>query len=155
MTELTVGSKAPEFSLPRDGGGNVSLSDFSGKPLVLYFYPKDDTSGCTIEATDFSSLKDEFAAAGAAIIGMSPDSAKSHEKFVKKHNLAITLAADEEKTALEAYGVWTEKSMYGKKYMGVERTTFLIDANGHVVKVWSKVKVPGHAQEVLAAVKAL
>lgn len=155
MTELTVGSKAPDFSLPRDGGGTVSLSDFAGKPLVLYFYPKDDTSGCTIEATDFSSLKDQFAAAGAAIIGMSPDSAKSHDKFVKKHNLSITLAADEEKTALEAYGVWAEKSMYGKKYMGVERTTFLIDADGKIAKIWPKVKVPGHAEEVLAAVRAL
>ena len=155
MTELTVGNKAPDFSLPRDGGGTVSLSDFTGKALVLYFYPKDDTSGCTIEANDFSSLKEQFAAAGAAIIGMSPDSAKSHDKFVKKHNLSITLAADEEKTALEAYGVWAEKSMYGKKYMGVERTTFLIDANGNIAKIWPKVKVPGHAEEVLAAVKAL
>jgi len=155
MTELTVGSNAPDFSLPRDGGGTVSLSDFSGKPLVLYFYPKDDTSGCTIEASDFSSLKDQFAAAGAAIIGVSPDSAKSHDKFVKKHNLSITLAADEEKTVLEAYGVWAEKSMYGKKYMGVERTTFLIDANGNIAKIWPKVKVPGHAEDVLAAVKAL
>ena len=155
MTELTVGNKAPDFSLPRDGGGTVSLSDFTGKALVLYFYPKDDTSGCTIEANDFSSLKEQFAAAGAAIIGMSPDSAKSHDKFVKKHNLSITLAADEEKTALEAYGVWAEKSMYGKKYMGVERTTFLIDANGNIANIWPKVKVPGHAEEVLAAVKAL
>lgn len=155
MTALTVGSKAPDFNLPRDGGGTLSLSDFAGKPLVLYFYPKDDTSGCTVEAIDFSSLKDQFAAHGAAIIGMSPDPVKSHEKFVKKHNLTIALAADEEKTALEAYGVWAEKSMYGKKYMGVERTTFLIDANGNIAKIWSKVKVPGHAEDVLTAVKAL
>ena len=155
MTELTVGSKAPDFNLPRDGGGTLSLSDFAGKPVVLYFYPKDDTSGCTVEAIDFSSMKDEFAAHGAAIIGMSPDPVKSHDKFVKKHNLTIALAADEEKTALEAYGVWAEKSMYGKKYMGVERSTFLIDANGNIAKIWTKVKVPGHVQEVLAAVKAL
>jgi thioredoxin-dependent peroxiredoxin len=155
MTELTTGSKAPNFSLPRDGGGTVSLADFTGKPLVLYFYPKDDTSGCTIEANDFSRLKDDFAAAGAAIIGVSPDSAKSHDKFVKKHNLTITLAADEEKQTLEAYGVWAEKSMYGKKYMGVERSTFLIGKDGTIARVWTKVKVPGHAEEVLAAVKAL
>ncbi|MEN9894248.1 MAG: hypothetical protein RIR97_100 [Pseudomonadota bacterium] len=155
MTELTTGSKAPNFSLPRDGGGTVSLADFTGKPLVLYFYPKDDTSGCTIEANDFSRLKDDFAAADAAIIGVSPDSAKSHDKFVKKHNLTITLAADEEKQTLEAYGVWAEKSMYGKKYMGVERSTFLIGKDGTIARVWTKVKVPGHAEEVLAAVKAL
>ncbi|MBD8554687.1 peroxiredoxin [Rhizobium sp. CFBP 8762] len=155
MTELTVGSQAPDFSLPRDGGGTLSLSSFIGKPVVLFFYPKDDTSGCTAEAVAFSALADDFAAAGAVVIGMSPDPVKSHDKFVAKHALSIPLAADENKSALEAYGVWKEKSMYGRKYMGVERTTVLIDAEGKISRIWDKVKVPGHANEVLEAVKAL
>lgn len=155
MTELREGAIAPAFTLPRDGGGSLSLSDFAGKAVVLYFYPKDDTSGCTVEAIAFSGLKDEFEAAGAVIIGVSPDSVKSHDKFVKKHGLTVALAADEDKTMLEAYGVWAEKSMYGKKYMGVERTTILVKPDGTVGRVWEKVKVPGHAEEVLAAVKAL
>lgn len=149
MTDLAEGMKAPDFSLPRDGDGMVSLSDFAGKKLVLFFYPKDDTSGCTAEAKAFTELKSEFEGAGAAILGMSPDSVAKHDKFITKHDLAVALASDEEKTALEAYGVWVEKSMYGRKYMGVERSTFLIDESGTIGKIWRKVKVPGHAEAVL------
>ena len=152
---IEVGSQAPDFSLPNQEGHIVSLADFAGRPLVLYFYPKDDTTGCTAEALEFSGSADDFAAAGAAILGVSPDSPKSHGKFHVKHALAIPLASDEEKTMLEAYGVWAEKSMYGRKYMGVERTTMLVDETGKIAKVWPKVKVKGHAAEVLAAVKAL
>lgn len=155
MTDLTAGEKAPDFSLPRNGGGTVSLSDFPGKPVILYFYPKDDTSGCTTEAVDFSGLTEEFEKLGATVIGVSPDSVKSHDKFAAKHNLSVVLAADEEHKALEAYGVWKEKSMYGKTYMGVERSTFLIDKSGKVAEVWRKVKVPGHAEAVLKATQAL
>ena len=155
MADLTIGTKAPAFSLPRDGGGTVSLSDFAGKPVVLFFYPKDDTTGCTAESIAFTALADDFAKAGAVVIGLSPDSVKSHDKFVKKHSLAVVLGADEEKTVLEAYGVWKEKSMYGKTYMGVERTTVLVAGDGTVAQVWNKVKVPGHAEAVLAAVKSL
>lgn len=155
MTDLTAGDMAPDFSLPRNGGGTVSLSDFAGKPLVLYFYPKDDTSGCTTEAIDFTGLTAEFEKLGASVIGVSPDSVKSHDKFAAKHNLSVVLAADEEHKALEAYGVWKEKSMYGKTYMGVERSTFLIDRGGKVAEVWRKVKVAGHAEAVLKAAQAL
>ncbi len=155
MTEISVGAIAPDFDLPRDGGGQVSLSAFQGKPVILFFYPKDDTSGCTTESIAFTGLAPDFEAAGAVVIGMSPDSVKSHDKFVKKHSLGVILAADEEKSTLEAYGVWKEKSMYGKKYMGVERTTVLIGADGRILKIWDKVKVAGHAEEVLAAVRAL
>ena len=155
MTDLTAGDMAPDFSLPRNGGGTVSLSDFAGKPVVLYFYPKDDTGGCTTEAVNFSGLTEEFAKLGATVIGVSPDSVKSHDKFAAKHNLSVVLAADEEHKALEAYGVWKEKSMYGKTYMGVERSTFLIDKSGKVAEVWRKVKVPGHAEAVLKATQAL
>jgi peroxiredoxin Q/BCP len=155
MTDLAAGDMAPDFSLPRNGGGTVSLSDFAGKPVILYFYPKDDTSGCTTEAVDFSGLTEEFAKLGATVIGVSPDSVKSHDKFAAKHNLSVMLAADEEHKALEAYGVWKEKSMYGKTYMGVERSTFLIDKSGKVAEVWRKVKVPGHAEAVLKATQAL
>lgn len=155
MTDLAAGDMAPDFSLPRNGGGTVSLSDFAGKPVILYFYPKDDTSGCTTEAVDFSSLTEEFAKLGATVIGVSPNSVKSHDKFAAKHNLSVVLAADEEHKALEAYGVWKEKSMYGKTYMGVERSTFLIDKSGKVAEVWRKVKVPGHAEAVLKATQAL
>lgn len=150
-----VGQTAPDFELPRAGGGTLRLSALRGKPVVLYFYPKDDTQGCTLEARDFTARASEFADAGAIIIGMSPDSAKSHDKFKAKHELAVELVADEDKGALESYGVWAEKSMYGRKYMGVERTTLLIDADGKVARVWPKVKVDGHADDVLAAVKAL
>nr|WP_306267086.1 peroxiredoxin [Pararhizobium sp. IMCC3301] len=149
------GDIAPDFSLPANGDGNVTLSAQRGKALVLFFYPKDDTSGCTKEATDFSQQKAEFDSLNVTIIGMSPDSVKRHDKFIAKHNLTITLASDEEKTALSAYGVWVEKSMYGRKYMGVERSTFLIDKDGTIVRAWRKVKVPGHVDEVLAAARAL
>lgn len=155
MAPLRPGDIAPDFELPRDGDGSVSLSALRGKPVVLFFYPKDDTKGCTVEAISFSSLAEEFAATGVALIGISPDSVKSHDRFARKHDLTVTLAADEEKTVVNAYGVWVEKSMYGRKYMGVERTTFLIEPQGRINRVWEKVKVQGHADEVLAAAKAL
>jgi len=155
MAELTPGTEAPDFDLPRDGGGTVRLSSLRGKPVVLYFYPKDDTSGCTSEAIDFSALKPEFDKIGVVVIGMSPDSAKSHDKFKKKHDLKVDLVSDETKDVLQAYGVWAEKSMYGRKYMGVERTTLLIGADGRIARVWPKVKVPGHAAEVLEAASGL
>jgi peroxiredoxin Q/BCP len=152
---VEAGSKAPDFKLPGDGGEDIKLSSFKGQPVVVYFYPKDDTPGCTKEAIAFSGLIEEFAAAGAAVIGISPDGAAKHDKFIAKHDLKVRLAADEENKTAEAYGVWVEKSMYGKKYMGVERSTFLVDAKGKVAQVWRKVKVPGHAEAVLDAVKAL
>ncbi|MEP9398170.1 peroxiredoxin [Mesorhizobium sp. KR2-14] len=155
MAELSTGQDAPEFDLPRDGGGNLSLSELRGKKVVLYFYPKDDTSGCTTEAIDFSRLKAEFESVGAVVVGMSPDSVKSHDKFKSKHDLSVELASDEERKTLEAYGVWVEKSMYGRKYMGVERSTFLIGPDGKIARIWRKVKVPGHANEVLEAARAL
>ncbi|KQR68726.1 hypothetical protein ASG25_11215 [Rhizobium sp. Leaf384] len=154
MTVISKGAKAPDFTLPRDGGGTVSLAEQAGRQVVLFFYPKDDTTGCTAESIAFTAHIKAFEAANAVVIGMSPDSAKKHDKFVAKHDLAVILAADEDKATLEAYGVWTEKSMYGKKYMGVERTTVLIGPDGIVTEVWEKVKVPGHAEEVLAAVQA-
>ncbi len=150
---LSEGDVAPDFELPGAGGETLTLSALKGKKIVLYFYPKDDTSGCTQEAIEFNALREKFAKAGAAIVGVSPDSAKKHDKFRDKYELKLALAADENKTTLEAYGVWVEKSMYGRKYMGVERSTFLIDAKGKIAKIWRKVKVPGHADEVLAAVK--
>jgi len=153
--ELAEGDPAPDFELPTDGGGRAHLKDFNGKPVVLYFYPKDDTSGCTAEAIAFNGLRAKFAAAGATVIGVSPDSAASHDKFKQKHDLKFALAADPGHSAIEAYGVWKEKSMYGRKYFGVERSTFLIRPDGRIAKVWRKVKVPGHAEEVLAAAKAL
>ena len=149
------GKLAPDFTLPTDGGGKVKLSEFKGRKVVLYFYPKDDTSGCTLEAVTFTTLTPEFKAAGAVVIGVSPDSVKSHEKFKLKHELGVILAADEEKKVLEAYGVWGEKSMYGRKYMGVLRTTFLIGSDRKITEVWENVKVKGHAEAVLAAAKAL
>ena len=152
---LNEGDKAPDFELPTDTGKPLKLSKLKGKPVVLYFYPKDDTPGCTTEAKDFSCLVDAFRKEGAEIIGISPDSAASKAKFRKKHDLTVQLAADDDKTVVEAYGVWAEKSMYGRKYMGVERSTFLIDKAGKIAKIWRKVKVPGHAAEVLDAVKAL
>jgi peroxiredoxin Q/BCP len=155
MTDLTIGSPAPDFTLPRNGEGTVTLSKLQGKAVILYFYPKDDTSGCTVEAIDFSALGGEFEAANAVVIGISPDSVKSHDKFAAKHSLSVMLASDEERKALEAYGVWKEKSMYGKKYMGVERTTVLIAPNGKIAEIWNKVKVAGHAQAVLEAAKKL
>lgn len=152
---IEEGKKAPDFKLPADGGGELKLSGFKGGPVVVYFYPKDNTPGCTKEAIAFTELAAEFEAAGATIVGISPDSAQSHDKFKAKHDLTIRLAADEEKKVAEAYGVWVEKSMYGRKYMGVERSTFLIDKAGKVAQIWRKVKVPGHAEAVLEAVRNL
>ena len=151
----TEGSSAPDFRLPRDDGGEVSLADFAGRKLVLYFYPKADTPGCTREAQAFSALKADFAAAGADILGVSADPVKKQNAFKAKHGLAIPLASDETHHMLEAYGVWGEKSMYGKTYMGVARTTFLIGPDGRVARIWPKVKVEGHAADVLAAAKVL
>lgn len=150
---LSVGDIAPDFTLPADGSAEISLSSYRGKNVVLYFYPKDDTSGCTKEAIEFNGLKADFDKANTVIIGLSPDSAKSHDKFKAKYGLGFALAADESKSALEAYGVWVEKSMYGRKYMGVERTTVLIGVDGTIKAIWPKVKVDGHAAEVLKAAK--
>jgi peroxiredoxin Q/BCP len=155
MADIGIGATAPDFHLPRDGGGYVSLSEFRGKPLVLFFYPKDDTTGCTAESIAFTTLAGEFAAAGASVVGMSPDSVTCHDKFIRKHNLSVVLASDEEKTTLEAYGVWKKKSMYGREFMGVERTTYLIGADGTIATIWQKVRVPGHAETVLQAVQNL
>ncbi len=155
MTDLAIGDKAPDFTLPRNGSGDINLASLQGKAVVLYFYPKDDTSGCTAQAIDFSAMGADFEAANAVVIGISPDSVKSHDKFAAKHSLTVMLASDEERQVLEAYGVWKEKSMYGKKYMGVERTTYLVAPGGKIAKIWNKVKVPGHAQEILDAIKAL
>lgn len=152
---LSIGDTIPPFDLPGDGGVPVRSADLAGRPFVVYFYPKDDTSGCTKEAISFSCLADAFAEAKVPVIGVSPDSAKSHDKFRAKHDLKVRLAADESHAMLEAWGVWAEKSMYGRKYMGVERTTVLVGADGKVARIWPKVKVEGHAEEVLAAVKAL
>lgn len=154
-TKPSCGDKAPDFELTDDSGTPRSLKSYAGKKLVLYFYPKDNTSGCTKEAVEFSSLKREFDKIDTAILAISPDSLASHAKFKRAHDLTIDLGSDEPKTVLEAYGVWTEKTMYGRRYMGVERTTFLIDRKGRIAEVWAKVKVPGHAQAVLAAARAL
>ncbi|WP_422038424.1 thioredoxin-dependent thiol peroxidase [Roseibium sp.] len=155
MQELAIGDTAPDFDLEGDGGGRIALSGLKGKPVVLYFYPKDNTPGCTKEAIAFSELIGEFGNLGITIVGVSPDSAKKHDNFIAKHNLAVRLGADTETHTAEAYGVWVEKSMYGKKYMGVERSTFLIDKEGKIAQVWRKVKVPGHAEAVLEAARAL
>jgi peroxiredoxin Q/BCP len=155
MSELLAdGDKAPDFELSAAEGKPVQLADFAGRKLVLYFYPKDDTSGCTKQAIDFNALRADFANAGTDILGVSPDSVASHLKFRKKYDLVLPLASDEAKDTLNAYGVWTQKSMYGRKYMGVERTTFLI-MDGRIARTWRKVSVPGHAEEVLEAAKNL
>jgi peroxiredoxin Q/BCP len=153
--ELAPGAKAPAFTLPRDGGGSVSLADFAGRAVVLYFYPRADTPGCTKEAIDFSRLKGAFAKAGAEVLGVSADPVPAQDKFKAKHKLAIVLASDEKHRMLEAYGVWQEKSMYGRKFKGIARVTFLIDADQRIARIWPKVSVSGHADEVLAAVDAL
>jgi peroxiredoxin Q/BCP len=153
--DLKVGDKAPAFKLPTDGGGQIALGDLKGETVVLYFYPKDDTSGCTKEALAFSKDARRFRNAGTTIIGVSKDSPASHDKFKKKYGLKVSLASDEEVKTASAYGVWVEKSMYGRRYMGMERATFLIDGKGVIRQIWRKVKVPGHSDEVLAAVKAL
>ncbi|WP_018699858.1 thioredoxin-dependent thiol peroxidase [Amorphus coralli] len=155
MSTLSEGDHAPDFTLPTDTMGDVSLSALVGKPVVLYFYPKDDTSGCTKEALAFSELMPRFEDAGIQVLGVSPDSAEKHAKFRKKHALSVPLAADEAKDVCQSYGVWVEKSMYGRTYMGVERSTFLIAADGTIARIWRKVKVPGHAEAVLEAAKAL
>jgi len=152
---ITQGQTAPDFTLPRDGGGTLTLSSLRPGKVVLYFYPKDDTPGCTLEAQDFTARLAEFTAAGATVIGVSKDSVQAHDKFCKKHGLGIVLVSDENGNTCEDYGVWQEKSMYGKTYMGIERTTVLIDGAGQVARVWNKVSVKGHADEVLAAVRAL
>lgn len=152
---MDIGDAAPAFDLPTDGGGKASLAALAGKKVVLYFYPKDDTPGCTTEAIAFTGLKSEFAAADTVVIGVSKDSVAAHAKFRAKHDLGIDLAADPEGTVVEAYGAWVEKSMYGKKYMGIDRATFLIGRDGKVVAIWRKVKVPGHAAAVLKAAQDL
>ncbi len=152
---LEAGAPAPPFSIPSTSGGEVSLDTLKGRKAVIYFYPKDDTSGCTKEAQDFQRLKDAFAEAGTEILGVSADPVKSHDRFRAKYGLDFALGSDESKAMLEAYGVWVEKSMYGKKYMGIERATFLIDKDGVIRGIWRKVKVPGHVDEVLKAAKAL
>ena len=153
--ELSPGAMAPAFTLPRDGGGSISLVDFAGRKLVLYFYPRADTSGCTKEAIDFSRLKAAFGKAGTEILGVSADPVPAQDKFKVKHKLAIALASDEKHRMLEAYGVWQEKSMYGRKFMGIVRTTVLIGSDQRIARVWPKVSVTGHAEEVLAAARAL
>ncbi|HIF08529.1 MAG TPA: thioredoxin-dependent thiol peroxidase [Sneathiellales bacterium] len=152
---LEVGAEAPQFDLPRNGGGNISLAEFKGKSVILYFYPKDDTPGCTTEAIEFTAEKAKFTRAGAVVIGMSKDSASKHDKFVNKHDLKVALASDEEGTTLNEYGVWVEKTNYGRKYMGIERTTFLIDKTGKIIRIWRKVRVKGHVDDVLEATKAI
>ena len=154
-TPLQAGDQAPAFSLPKNGDDTLSSAALQGKAYVLYFYPKDDTSGCTREAIDFSALKPQFDAIGVSIIGVSPDNAAKHDKFINKHDLSVELLADEEKSLSTAYGVWVQKSMYGRKYMGIERSTFLIGKGGKVAQVWRKVKVAGHAEAVLEAARAL
>lgn len=155
MPTIETGDECPVFSLPDEAGEQVRLEDLKGKPFVLYFYPKDDTSGCTQEAIDFSAMIGEFAALGVPVLGVSPDPVTKHKKFKAKHELKVRLLSDEAKGLLGAFDVWVEKSMYGRRYMGVERTTALIDGNGRVARLWPKVKVPGHAAEVLDAARQL
>lgn len=152
---IETGKKAPDFKLPGDGGTTISLKELRGKPVILYFYPKDDTSGCTAEACGFRDALPNFSKVKAQVIGISRDSVKSHDKFKEKYKLPFRLASDEEGKVCEAYGTWVQKSMYGRKYMGIERSTFLIDAEGVMRNMWRKVKVPGHVEEVLAAAKEL
>ena len=154
-TELAEGAKAPAFKLPRDGGGTLSLADFKGRKLVLYFYPKADTPGCTREAIDFSKLRAKYQKAGVDVLGVSADPVEVQDKFKKKHSLGIPLLSDETHKMLEAYGVWGKKSMYGRTFMGITRATFLIGTDGRIARIWPKVKVDGHADEVLAAAKLL
>lgn len=152
---LNPGDTAPDFTLPRDGGGTVSLAALAPRKVVLYFYPRDDTPGCTTEALDFTRLADQFDAAGTVVVGISKDSVKAHDRFCARHGLGVILGSDEGGDTCERYGVWGEKSMYGKSFMGIERTTFLIDGTGRIARVWPKVKVDGHAAEVLDTARAL
>jgi peroxiredoxin Q/BCP len=151
----TLGTEAPNFTASTDGNGRISLKDLRGKTVILYFYPKDDTSGCTAEACDFRDNMQRLTSSGAVVLGVSPDSPKSHDKFKQKYELNFALLSDESHEICESYGVWVEKSMYGRKYMGVERSTFVINAEGVLAHKWHKVKVPGHVDEVLAAVQSL
>ena len=155
MTELSIGDTAPAIDLPRDGGAQLSLTDFIGQNVVVYFYPKDDTPGCTKEAIGFTQSADAFQAAGCTVLGISKDPVQKHDKFIAKHALNIALLSDEAGDVCERYGVWVEKNMYGRKYMGIERATYLIDAQGKIAQIWRKVKVPGHVEAVLAAAKDL
>lgn len=152
---LREGSKAPKFDLPTDGNGRARLADFAGAPLILYFYPKDDTAGCTREALDFTAAARSFGRLGAKVVGVSKDAAAKHDKFKAKHGLKLILASDETGDVVEAYGAWVEKTLYGRKYMGIDRSTFLIDGKGVIRRIWRKVKVPGHVEAVLEATKAL
>ena len=154
MTDVTEGSAAPDFELA-GADGPIRLADLKGKAVVLYFYPKDDTTGCTKEAQEFSSLSGDFAKAGVSVIGVSKDSVASHAKFTTKYDLAVPLGSDPEGAVIERYGAWVEKNMYGRKYMGIERSTFLIGKDGRLTRIWRKVKVPGHAAEVLKAAQSL
>jgi peroxiredoxin Q/BCP len=154
-TSLAVGARAPAFRLPRDGGDSVSLADFAGQKLVVFFYPRADTPGCTREAIDFTRLRDAFAAAGTAVLGVSADSVKAQEAFRNKHQLAVPLISDEKHEMLEAYGAWGEKSLYGKTFLGIIRTTILVGEDGRVARVWRNVRVDGHADQVLEAANAL
>ena len=151
----TEGQPAPALDLPTDGGGRITLAALKGKPAVVYFYPKDDTTGCTREAQDFTALAPDFAALDATVIGVSRDTVKKHDRFKAKYDLAVILASDEDGAACEAWGVWVQKKLYGREYMGIERATFLIDAEGRIARIWRKVKVAGHAEEVLEAAQAL
>jgi peroxiredoxin Q/BCP len=155
LGEIKVGDEAPDFELPTDGGGKVKLSDLKGQAVVLYFYPKDDTPGCTVEALEFTALAPAFADLNATVLGISTDSVRSHDKFKTKHNLTIRLAADAEKEVVNRYGVWVKKAKYGREYMGVERATALVDRNGKIAEFWRKVSAKGHADMVLEAVKKL
>ena len=155
MSEIAIGQLAPDFEMPRDGGATVALSGLKGKSVVLYFYPKDDTSGCTSQAIAFTESIDKFRALSCEVIGVSKDKVSSHDKFKAKYDLDVTLASDFGTEVCETYGVWVEKSMYGRKYFGIERTTFLIDKNGTIINIWRKVKVPGHDEIVLKAVQEL
>ena len=155
MERLHEGDPCPDFALPDARGATVSLSDLKGAPFVLYFYPKDDTSGCTSEAKAFSAATGDFAEIGVAVLGVSPDGVASHAKFAAKHGITVPLLADEDKALIGALGLWVEKSMYGRRYMGVERTTILFDENALARRIWSKVRVPGHVQEVLEAARQL
>lgn len=154
MSSLSTGDKAPDFSLPGDQGETISLSDYSGKYVILYFYPRDDTPGCTKEAIGFSEVIDEIEALGGVVIGMSKDTPAKHDKFIAKHDLKVRLASDEEGKVLEEYGVWVEKKNYGKTYMGIQRATFLIGPNGDILEIWPKVRVKGHVDAVLEALKS-
>lgn len=154
MSHLETGDLAPDFTLPGDNGGTITLSDFKGQNVVLYFYPRDDTPGCTKEAIGFTEIKDELASMNTVVIGMSKDTPAKHDKFIAKHDLDVRLASDEEGDVLSAYGVWVEKKNYGKTYMGIQRATLLIDTEGKIVQIWPKVRVKGHVDAVHEAVKA-